>query len=204
MTAIAPRTLVPLGRAACARGEGVVDVDLGGWGEGERPKFALLLAGGAREGCPGDRRDCDSRDHEGNPQCSRSPVQPRNPAPSARERLQHSIGARGRSRALGGDSSCGGLGDRVSTRWHTGMASVAACGPAPIAAPVSGAASVDDSLLLAARSCVVGWGGAALRLLGCSGLGASAGVGTKQETQAGYGRACASQAGRIFVVSATM
>ena len=101
--------------------------------------------------------------------------------------IRHSIGARGRSRALGSDSSCGGLGDRVSTRWHTGMASVAACGPAPIAAPVSGAASVDDSLLLAARSCVVGWGGAALRLLGCSGLGASAGVGTKQETQASLG-----------------
>ena len=31
---------------------------------------------------------------------------------------------------------------------------IAAAGPAPIVAPVSGAASVGDSLLLAARSCV--------------------------------------------------
>ena len=92
--------------------------------------------------------------------------QPRPTAQPSTERARApssiSIGARGRSRALGGDSSCGGLGDRVSTRWHTGMASVAACGPAPIAAPVSGAASVDDSLLLAARSWVVGWSGGLL------------------------------------------
>lgn len=46
-----------------------------------------------------------------------------------------------------------GLVRSESTSWRAGMA-IAATGPAPIVAPVSGAASVGDSLLLAARSCV--------------------------------------------------
>ena len=188
MTAIAPRTLVPLGRAACARGEGVVDVDLGGWEKEGGPSLPLLYAGRWRgRVAPAIAAIVIHETTRATPNAAAAPSNRATQHRARASAIRHSIGARGRSRALGSDSSCGGLGDRVSTRWHTGMASVAACGPAPIAAPVSGAASVDDSLLLAARSCVVGWGGAALRLLGCSGLGASAGVGTKQETQASLG-----------------
>ena len=110
-----------------------------------------------------------------------------------------------RRRSVVDHRSGGGLGGRVSTRWHAGMASTA-CGPASIAAPVSGAANVDDSLLLAARSCVAGWEGLLCVAGGKLALASRRQrLGAKQETRAGYRRACASQAGCILLwPSATM
>jgi hypothetical protein len=157
----------------------------------------------ARSFCDSDSRDCEAR---ARPQCSlprpttvratwhRAPAKP----------IQHSKALRSARclivyRAL--------LVRSVSTSWCAGMA-IAAAGPAPIVAPVSGAASVGDSLLLAARSCVARGGdrGVLLRSLvprvpqGCRGARAS----SKQSTKADYigACACASQ-GRCIWPSAT-